>query len=389
MLLLNTWLSGHDAVSVYVMTGVGLLLVNVVIAIPLAAVERRRLRLVDREPVHSPHPCLSGTGVQHWLWTRLREAATWREFSYAVAFTIVLPFIDLGVMVLVAVLLYIPVAPLAELFLDTGSLKFGLPITSVTGKILAALASVALVPPVAYLISVVAAGQAEFARMLLGPKGVELSSQVHELTRSRTRLVDAFEAERRRIERDLHDGAQQRLVTLIMTLGVAELELAAADGEGPRLVGTARREAEGVLAELRELIRGIHPQVLTDRGIVEAVMELADRCPIPVSVDITLSERLKPGIEAVAYFAVSEALANVVKHSQAERVRVAGRRDGDRLALTISDDGVGGADPTAGSGLQGLADRVAVVGGRLTLISPYGGPTHLLVELPCHALGSG
>ncbi|GAA3415097.1 sensor histidine kinase [Streptosporangium vulgare] len=218
------------------------------------------------------------------------------------------------------------------------------------------------------------------ARALLGPRQSDESRRVVELTRSRSRLVSAFEAERRRIERDLHDGAQQRLVSLTMTLGLARITRG---DETAELVGRAHEQAKLALAEIRDLIRGIHPQILTDRGLPAAVADVADRSPVPVEVVMTLPARLPEVVEATAYFVVCEALANVARHSEARRATVTGRMDGARLVVEIGDDGVGGADAVKGSGLAGLADRVSVVDGRLVLSSPPGGPTLLRVEIPC------
>ncbi|GAA3310785.1 hypothetical protein GCM10020295_78770 [Streptomyces cinereospinus] len=217
--------------------------------------------------------------------------------------------------------------------------------------------------------------------MLIVSREGELDAEVVELARSRARLVDAFEGERRRIERDLHDGAQQRLVALTIALGLARLD--APPGPLADQLTKAHEEAGKALAELRELIHGIHPKVLTDYGLEAAVADAADRCAIPVDVDLELPARPAPAVESAAYFVVCEALANVAKHSRAGRARVSGGHRDGRLFLEVRDDGRGGADPSAGSGLTGLADRVSVLDGRLALTSPPGGPTLLRVEFPC------
>jgi signal transduction histidine kinase len=194
-------------------------------------------------------------------------------------------------------------------------------------------------------------------------------------------LVDAFEAERRRIERDLHDGAQQRLVALTMTLGLARLD--APPGPLADQLAKAHEEAGQALAELRELVHAIHPKVLADYGLEAAVADAADRSSVPVDVELELPDRLPQPVESAAYFVVCEALANVAKHSGAARARVSGGYDDGRLVLCVLDDGHGGADEAVGTGLTGLADRVSVLDGRLSLSSPPGGPTLLRVELPC------
>jgi signal transduction histidine kinase len=242
--------------------------------------------------------------------------------------------------------------------------------------------AVALLPVAAYPITAWAGARSALARAILAPPEPELDRRLVEVTRSRARLVDAFELDRRRIERDLHDGAQQRLVSLTVALGLARLDLAPGSAAAAQ-VDTAHEQARQALAELRELVRGVHPQVLTDRGLPAAVADVADRSPVKVTTDVVLPGRLPAGVEVAAYFAVCEALANAAKHSRAAQASVHGRLVGEVLVLQVEDDGVGGADPAAGSGLTGLADRVAVVDGRVLLSSPAGGPTRLRVEIPC------
>ncbi|MEV7868922.1 histidine kinase [Streptomyces sp. NPDC088124] len=359
-------------------------LLSAVLGMPIGAAERLRLRIVDGDPIGNPHMALDEPGLKAWLRLRIGEAATWREFSYTIALTAVLPLIDFGGVLLVGSVVILIAAPFLEPLVDLGPLiVFGYwEVATSLDRVLLVLLGLALLPPAAYMVTALAAVRMSFVRLLLAPRESESAARVQELTRSRIRLTDAFEAERKRIERDLHDGAQQRVVGLIMTLGLLEHGLQEEQSDRARLVGKARKEAEGVLAELRELIRGIHPQLLTDRGIAVAVTEVADRSPVPVHVDIILPQRLVSAVETVAYFAVQEALTNVVKHSRARVAQVTGRREGNHLVLRVGDDGVGGALPKGGHGLQGLADRVAVVGGGIKLFSPPGGPTELVVELP-------
>jgi signal transduction histidine kinase len=209
-----------------------------------------------------------------------------------------------------------------------------------------------------------------------------LRAELVEVARSRARLVDLFEAERRRVERDLHDGAQQRLVGLTLRLGLAKVDLPP-DSPAYAEVTAAHDEAKELMTVLRELVRGIHPRVLTDRGLPAALGELADRASVPVSVRADVPDRLPAPVEAIGYFVVAEALTNVAKHSGADTARVSASRQAGKLVLEVADDGVGGADPARGTGLTGLADRAAVVGGRMLLSSPPGGPTVVRVELPC------
>jgi signal transduction histidine kinase len=231
-----------------------------------------------------------------------------------------------------------------------------------------------------------ATADAALARWLLSPPGdAQLQARVTELEVSRERVVDAAEAERRRIERDLHDGAQQRLVAVAMELGRAKAKFADDVDAAAALVDQAHSEAKAALIELRELVRGVHPPVLTDRGLDAALSGLAARCPVPVSLQVDVPVRPRAAVEAVAYFTVAEALTNVAKHSRATHVRVVldgGPGPSGSLNLVISDDGIGGADP-AGAGLAGLADRIAGLDGALSVESPPGGPTIISAVIPC------
>ena len=213
--------------------------------------------------------------------------------------------------------------------------------------------------------------------------GSDVFARVQTLTDSRAAAVDLAAEDRRRIERDLHDGVQQRLVSLAMDLGRAKEKLDT-DPEGAKeLVGEAHEEAKRAITEVRDLARGIHPAVLTDRGLDAALSALAARSPVPVDVRVDVAERPPASVEAAAYFVVSEALANVAKHANATRANVTVRRSGDRLTVQVEDDGVGGASLVEGSGLAGLRDRVGALDGELHLLSPEGGPTVLMVEIPC------
>jgi signal transduction histidine kinase len=230
------------------------------------------------------------------------------------------------------------------------------------------------------------------ARRLLGPTRREkLTERVESLARSRADLVAAADAERRRIERDLHDGAQQRLVSLAMNLGMARERFGSEPEPVREALAAAHDEAMVALTELREFIRGLHPAVLSDRGLDAALSGLAARAPLPVRLQVIVSEPAAPGVEAVAYFIVSEAITNVVKHAQATRAEVTvtrvSTRGGDVLRLTVTDDGRGGAvaDAGDGTGLRGLAQRAAAVDGTLTIDSPPGGPTTITAELPCES----
>jgi signal transduction histidine kinase len=217
-------------------------------------------------------------------------------------------------------------------------------------------------------------------RSLLGPG--RLAQRVHDLQQSRARAVEDSAAALRQVERDLHDGAQIRLATLAMNLGLAKEKLATQDvAHAAALVDTAHRGAKDALAELRDLVRGIHPPVL-DNGLADALASLVANSPVPVRLKTDLPVRPAPAIETIAYFCAAELIANAAKHSHAGAVEVDASEQGDVLLLSVADNGVGGADPAAGSGLSGLAQRVGTVDGRLEVDSPPGGPTRITVHLP-------
>ncbi|MBT2441267.1 sensor domain-containing protein [Streptomyces sp. ISL-36] len=356
--------------------------------VALGGIERRRLRLVELDPAVDPHRVPEAPGLAAWLRVRVREQATWRELAYAVLHATVLWPLDL---IVLAVSLGLPVtlitAPL-QLALDGHArpeikvVKAFL-VTSYPQAFATALLGAVLLLALLYPLAALAGARAALSRALLAPREAELRDRIGEVTASRARLVDAFEAERRRIERDLHDGAQQRLVALTMTLGLARLD--APPGPLADQLGKAHQEAGRVLSELRELIHGIHPQVLADYGLGAALADAADRSAVPVDTDLDLP-RLPTAVESAGYFAVCEALANLGKHSGATRARITARYTARRLRIDVEDDGRGGADPSAGSGLTGLADRIAVLDGTLTITSPTGGPTVLRVEIPCRPL---
>jgi signal transduction histidine kinase len=349
-------------------TLVGLALAGV----PVGGVERYRLRLVDPRPAPSPHR----VPTRGWLSTRLREPATWQELAFAVLMAVVLWPLELVVVLAAVGLSGITLfAPLVVAVAPASAVPNG---ARMGGAIwLVPLLGVAVTIGMAYAVTEVALVRAALTRALLVP-GPERARLV-ELTRSRSRLVSGFDDERRRIERDLHDGVQQRLLALSVTLGLARLEA----GPAAALVAQAHEESKAILDELRQLVRGIHPWILTDRGLAAAITDLAGRSAVPVRVDVDLPGRFAPEVESAAYFVVSEALANVDKHSGAAQVTVAARCLDGTLIVEVRDDGRGGADPSRGTGLLGLADRADAAGARLLVASPPGGPTVLRLEIPC------
>jgi signal transduction histidine kinase len=365
------------------LVGVPLWLLLVALVGQLGRFERGRYRLtlaVDIPPL--PAPARTG----HWL-ADARATATdplvWKQIAYYVA---LLPLAGLN---LAGVLLAWSIPPtlvVLPIYYASDSWPDGTRYTdgSTVVWIVCGAACLWLVLISPRLIRGLALLDATVARALLGPstRG-RLTARVDELVASRRRVVDSAEEERRRIERDLHDGAQQRLVSLAMTLGRARTRVD--DGPTRELIDEAHREAKQAIVELRDLTRGLHPPVLTDRGLDAALSAVASRAPVPVHVDVMAEPRPSATTEAIAYFVVAEALTNVAKHALASRASVVIRRAGDRLRVIVTDDGAGGADPAHGTGLAGLADRVSGVDGTLDVSSPPGGPTVLTVELPCES----
>jgi signal transduction histidine kinase len=225
---------------------------------------------------------------------------------------------------------------------------------------------------------------ARLARVILSPSTqTQLAERVEELTETRAGALAAHAAELRRIERDLHDGTQARLVTIAMRLGLAEKGLTDDPDKAARLLREALEGTEEAMAELRHVVRTIYPPILNDRGLNGAVGALVAGGPVPVTVDVEPDGRLPAAVEASAYFVIAEALTNIAKHSHATRALVRVHRQDDTLHITVRDDGRGGADEQAGSGLAGIRRRVAALDGTYRLESPPGGPTELTVELPC------
>jgi signal transduction histidine kinase len=212
----------------------------------------------------------------------------------------------------------------------------------------------------------------------------ELTRRVGVLTKTRQTVVEIQEAELRRVERDLHDGAQARLVSLGMSLGLAEKLLEGDPVQARRLLGEARTSVGAALSDLRGLVRGIRPPVLADRGLEGAIRALVVSVPIPVEVTMDLPSRaLADPVETAVYFAVAELIANVVKHSDASHAWVRADHDWERLSVVVGDDGRGGADPAGGTGLEGIERRLAAFDGTMTVVSPHGGPTVVRVEVQC------
>ena len=342
----------------------------------LSAVERSRARGTLGLVVDPPR--WPGETQRRWWWSGALHAArmgtTWRGiFYHALAFPLAggllcclaLGFPAFGIGAVVAPWAFGAGSAARSSYAWTG----------------AGILALLLAPLVVQLTAVAWAGM---VRSLLGiGRDWRLTERVERLTESRDALAEAAQAERERIERDLHDGAQQRLVSLTMNLGIARSRMERDPQAAAAHVAAAHEDAKAALAELRDLARGIHPVILADRGLDAALSAVAARCPVPVTVDVRTDPRPPATVEAVAYFVVAEALTNVARHSGAAHAWVTAHRTGDTLTVEIGDDGHGGADATAGSGLSGLRSRVAGAEGTFDVSSPVGGPTLVKAVLPC------
>lgn len=377
---------------VFVALGIGVLAVPVVAAGARALADLHRRLARDWSGVDIPRPYRSPSepvggvrGAWRRCWWVLTDPATWRDLLWLLV-EILLGLV-LGLLpfcLIVKGLEGIFVAPFLWLLVDGYGYGAVWPIENPAEALLSTL------PGASMLLLGLAVGpwilrlHALIARSLLGPtRAAELHRRVDHLAASRTGVVDARAAELRRIERDLHDGPQARLAALGMNIGLAEELLARDPDEARRLLAEARTVSGEALAELRSLVRGIHPPVLAERGLGPAVQALALALPLPVTLDLDLPGRLEPPLESAAYFCVAEALANVVKHSGAGQAEVRLAHRSGRLTMTVTDDGVGGADPDAGSGLHGVRRRLVAFDGTLAVVSPAGGPTTVTMELPC------
>jgi signal transduction histidine kinase len=369
--------------------GLPLLGVTLRLAGWFAAAERARFGFfLDARIPAWPAPGSAGRVGYRWgiipRWRMWTQGATWAELGYAL---LRLPVSAVAVTISIAAwaagltLLALPAYARA---LPNGGLTIGDGVLHTRAQLtVAAIVGFLVVLAAPQLTRGLAVADGALSRRLLGPRR-DLAARVTELEISRERVVGAAEAERRRIERDLHDGAQQRLVALAMELGQAKAKFADDLDAARELVDQAHAQAKEALTELRNLVRGVHPPVLTDRGLDAALSGLAALCPVPVDVHVDVPVRPKSTVEAVAYFVAAEALTNLAKHSRASHAKVVVEGHGypGTLTVMISDDGIGGADIN-GPGLSGLADRVSGVDGRLTVESPAGGPTIIAAELPC------
>jgi signal transduction histidine kinase len=350
--------------------------------------ERRRASragvLVTRPYHPAPERAVAG-GWPRFRWT-VTDPATWRDLAWlapggVVGFT-------LGI-ICVAVPLYglagLTLTPV-WIWLGTGWYGYGAiwSIDTVPAGLLCLPQGAVILAAGLWAAPWLRRVDAHFARLFLAPtRAAELRLRVTQLTVTRADTVDAQAAELRRIERDLHDGVQARLVSLSMVIGLADTLIDRNPVEAHKLLAEARESSGTALVELRHLVRGIHPPVLAERGLGGAVRALALSLPIPITVDVDLPGRPDSPVESAAYFAVAEALTNMIRHSRAHTGSVSIRHADGALTMVVADDGTGGADPAAGTGLRGIERRLAAFDGTITLSSPPGGPTVITMEVPC------
>jgi signal transduction histidine kinase len=353
----------------------------------MATIDRRLAGWVSGKPIAGVYRPPSDRARFRTVTT---DPQTWKDFAWIVLNSIFgFALATVAVALTVVVLSYI-VMPLwwwaiPDPHTQYGTLNLGIYTVTSTGKAFVTSAiGLVLLPLVVLLNHGFAAGHAATAAFILGPSERQrLNARVRELATTRAGAVQAANEQLERIERDLHDGAQARLVALAMELGMAEEELSNDPDAARETVRNARDQALNALGELRDLSRGLRPALLQDRGLGTAIEDLAQRSALPVAVTLTGTiERTPDTVQTAAYFVVAEALTNAAKHSEAGSARVAVERTDTGLAMTIVDDGKGGANPN-GSGLAGLQKRVRALDGRLDVISPPGGPTVVRAEIPC------
>jgi signal transduction histidine kinase len=376
-----------------VLLSVGISLAILTIGLPVLAVtlliwrwgadtERQRAALVLGAPIARParNPPASPRFLDRWL-ARIRDRTTWRDLGFMLLLGPVGILAGTIVVALWSAACAALVAPAFAAGAPDGSLIGGMSALVLVGV---ALASVPIAAVAAVATRALATGCGALARTLLASDDhAALTERITTLEASRSGAVESADARLRRIERDLHDGAQHRLAYIAMELGRARAKLPNDPGAVDALLADAHDESKRAMRELRDLVRGIHPSVLSDRGLDAALSGLAERASLPVEIHSALDERLPPAVETAAYYVVAETLTNAGRHSGATRADVDVRRvDGD-IVVAIRDDGHGGARRKPGSGLEGLAQRVEALDGTLTVDSPDGGPTTITARVPC------
>lgn len=359
-------------------------------ALAVGALERRRTRLLGFPRQQSGHAIIPEQERHHWINIRLTEPATWRE---VLALIVDLVFGGVAVVVLffdTAVILVLVMVAHAGITGPTQMQLIGDAQTVVTPANWWPVLPIGavLLCGLGYVHTLLAIAQASLLRVLCGPRQRELDQNLERILRSRRTLVDSFEVERRRIERDLHDGVQQELVALGAQLGMVSLEIEDLAARGTdttaiaRAVDAAQSQAEHAMATLRDTVHGIHPSVLTDHGLHAALEELAERSPIPADLHLAARARLPASVETAAYYLATEALSNVTKHTAATTIRIRTTASDEWFTIDITDDGAGGADESRGTGLRGLRERAEALNGQLEIESPVGGPSVLRMTVP-------
>ncbi|HVN62256.1 MAG TPA: sensor domain-containing protein [Gaiellaceae bacterium] len=370
---------------VITLVGIPLLFALAYIDRAMSWIERGRMKLVG-ETVEATYRRPPKSGVWPLVKTVATDPQTWKDLTWHLFVSIFTFAAGVVALSLWASALWAIVYPFYWSFVPRSTLpELGSHRLDTWNFAIAVLGlGVALAIVTAWLCAALSRAQVSLARLLLAPSDRQrLAARVEDLTRTRAAAADVQAAELQRIERDLHDGAQARLVAVTMELGRAR-ERFDEDPEGAReLVESAHREAAAAIVELRELVAGIYPAVLADRGLDAAVSSVASSSSVPVTVHVSLDGRLPAAAEVAAYFVVAEAIANVGKHSNAEHAQIRIERTGDLVVVEVEDDGDGGADNAKGSGLRGLSDRVAALDGRVLVSSPTGGPTVVRAEIPC------
>jgi signal transduction histidine kinase len=385
-ILTFTWVVTGWSVSLglaITLIGLPLAVLTVLGSRGLAHLERRRAALVLGAPVPERYRRADAPGIVPRLKALLADAQTWKDLAWHL---LLLPVGIAGFTIAVTTwgtTLGLLAMPAWYWSVTDPGVDLGLFTVDTLGEAFAAsgagLVSISLTVA---LVRGSAAATGAFARLLLGPGDRALRERVEELTVTRAGAVDAATEELQRIERDLHDGAQARIVAVAMDLGLADQQAADDPEAAAELRRRAQENARQALVELRELARGMRPGLLAERGLQEAVRALVARSPLPASAEIDLPGRMPAQVETAAYYVVAEALTNAAKHAGARAAVVRISRRGEMLAVEVSDDGRGGADP-AGSGLTGLRRRVEALDGRLRVASPAGGPTIVAAEIPC------
>lgn len=366
-------------------------------------VERGRLWMLGFRNIASAHVALPLRPFTVWLKTRYKEPASWRNVL-AMAASAMFGVATMVVLFMEAAIL----AVTGALWIITGGLHREVTKENLEGAPvvlswlshrtlrpedwwIVALSFIGFLVFFAYFNGLYSAVTGTVSKALLSPRPEEIERQVHQLTSSRARILDNFESERRRIERDLHDGVQQELVNLNLRLGLAEFELQMLEGQGVdasaarEQVVRAQEQMNHALQTLRNTVRGIYPAVLEDHGLKAALEELANNCMLPVHLHYTAAEQLPNDVQRTAYYLANEAVTNALKHSTANALWINASVEGSALLVEVTDNGQGGADMSRGTGISGLNERVQPLGGEVWVDSPVGGPTTLSGRLPLRA----